>query len=385
MKKIGFIGLGNMGLPMTENLIKAGYEVYGLNRSKPAEERLAALGGRVGYDRARLAAEMDLIVTCLPMPADVEEVYLAENGLVAAGKPGLILVDCSTVNPSLSRRIGEAADARGIPFLDAPVSGGTTGAAAGTLSIMVGGEEDAFKQAQPILAAMGKQIDHVGAVGSGSAVKLVNQLMVGIHTQAVSEGLALGRQVGLDEAQLVQVLLASFASSRILDRHYRNHIGPGRFEAGFAVKLLAKDLNLAAELAAQVGVGLPAGRRVRSLLQGAIREGFAEQDMSAMLNYQIHRDGQPEPVKHFAVFLPMKDPELSVKHREEHLQFLADRRSEGKLHANGRFVDGAGGLVIYKARSLDEAASWVKQDPYVVLGARGYEIHEWDIVLADEA
>lgn len=385
MKKIGFIGLGNMGLPMAENLIKAGCEVYGLNRSKAAEDRLAALGGRIGFGRARLAAEMDLIVTCLPMPADVEEVYLGPDGLVSGGREGLVLVDCSTVGPALSRKIGSAAAERGIRFLDAPVSGGTTGAAAGTLSIMVGGDEETFRVAQPVLAAMGKQIDLVGPAGSGSVVKLVNQLMVGIHTQAVSEALALGRKAGLNDEQLVNVLLASFASSRILDRHYRNHIGPGRFEAGFAIKLLAKDLTLAAELAAQSGVGLSAGRRVKGLLDGAVRDGFAEQDMAAMLNYQLRRDEPGEPLKHFAVFLPMKDSELSMKHREEHLQFLADRRAEGKLHANGRFVDGAGGLVIYKARSIEEAEAWVKQDPYVVLGARSYEIHEWDIVLAEEA
>src|SRR5690606_8077979 len=123
MKKIGFIGLGNMGLPMAANLIKAGFEVYGLNRSKGAEEKLA-----------QLAAEMDMVITCLPMPADVEAVYTAEDGLIPSGRPGLLLVDCSTVDPGLNRRLHEAAAARGIAFVDAPVSGGTAGAAAGTLS-----------------------------------------------------------------------------------------------------------------------------------------------------------------------------------------------------------------------------------------------------------
>ena len=149
MKKIGFIGLGNMGLPMAANLVKAGFEVYGLNRSKGAEAKLAAAGGRIGLTRARLAAEMDLIVTCLPMPADVEDVYTAPDGLIPCGRPGLLLADCSTVGPDLNRRLYEAASARGIAYLDAPVSGGTAGAQAGTLSVMTGGDKEAFERARP--------------------------------------------------------------------------------------------------------------------------------------------------------------------------------------------------------------------------------------------
>lgn len=383
MKKIGFIGLGNMGLPMARNLIKAGYEVYGVNRSKAAEEQLEAFGGHTGHTVADLASHMDLIMTCLPLPADIEQVYLDDNGLINNGREGLMLIDNSTVSPELNRKIYLAAAGRGIPFLDAPVSGGTTGAAAGTLSIMVGGERNDFERALPVLQAIGKQVDYVGSSGSGSVVKLINQLMVGIHTQAVSEGLALGRKSSVGEEKLVQILGSSFAGSRMLERHYSNHIAKEDYKPGFAIKLLGKDLDLAIEMAKHSGVDLSVGNRVRSLLKGAIRNGFAGQDMSAMLGFQLQRDENKEFLKHFAVFLPMKDADKSVKFREQHLQFLADRREEGKLLANGRFTDGAGGLVIYKGNSLEEVEAWVKEDPYIIEGARNYEIHEWDIVLAE--
>jgi 3-hydroxyisobutyrate dehydrogenase len=386
MKKIGFIGLGNMGLPMATNLVKAGFEVYGLNRSKGAEEKFAQAGGKTGLTRAQLAAEMDMVITCLPMPADVEAVYTSEDGLIPNGRPGLLLVDCSTVGPDLNRRLHEAAAARGIAFLDAPVSGGTVGAAEGTLSIMVGGEREAFDRAMPAFEAMGKQIYYVGPSGSGSVVKLINQLMVGIHTQAVSEALALGRKAGLDEAALVDILMASFASSRILGRHYSGFIAKESYDPGFAIKLLGKDLDLAAEMAERSGVRLKAGARVRGLLHRAIASGYGDRDMAAMFRFQTDEDAKEReggPIKHFAVFLPMKDAEKSDRFRPEHLQFLAEQRVAGRLFANGRFADGAGGLVIYKGRSYEEVESWVKQDPYIVQGARGYEIHEWDIVPAE--
>nr|WP_296978699.1 NAD(P)-binding domain-containing protein [Thermobacillus sp. ZCTH02-B1] len=386
MKKIGFIGLGNMGLPMAANLVKAGFEVYGLNRSKGAEEKFAQAGGRIGLTRAQLAAEMDMVITCLPMPADVEEVYLSEDGLIPNGRPGLLLADCSTVGPELSRRLYEAAAARGIAFLDAPVSGGTVGAAEGTLSIMVGGDRGAFDRAMPAFEAMGNMIRHVGPSGSGSAVKLINQLMVGIHTQAVSEALALGRRAGIDEALLVDILMASFASSRILGRHYEGFIAKDSYEPGFAIRLLGKDLELAAEMAEQCGVRLKAGARVRGLLRRAIASGYGDRDMAAMFRFQTEEDAREReagPIRHYAVFLPMKDAEKSERWRPEHLRFLDEQRAAGRLFANGRFTDGAGGLVIYRARSYEEVESWVKQDPYVVHGARGYEIHEWDVVPAE--
>ncbi len=382
--KIGFIGLGNMGLPMSKNLMKAGYEVYGVNRSKPAEERFGQAGGKTGYSLSELAQEMDVIITCLPLPSDVYDVYFNESGLLKNARNGLILIDSSTVNPELNREIFEAASLVEIEFLDAPVSGGNSGAEAGTLSIMVGGNRWTFETVKPVFEAMGKRIDYVGESGSGSVVKLINQLIVGLHTQAVSEALALAKQTGLNIEQLVQILSASLAQSKILERHFSEFISKGDYAPGFALKLLNKDLNLVAELAEKSKVELPIGSRIKNLIQVASRSELGEEDMSAMLKFQLQRDEETRgsnPVKMFAVFLPMKDSEKSQKFRPEHLQFLEDKRNEGRLFANGRFVDGAGGLVIYQGRSKEEVEGWVKQDPYIIEGARNYEIHEWEMAL----
>lgn len=384
--KAGFIGLGRMGLPMAINLNKAGFEVHGKNRSPGKEKTFQDAGGQIAESVGWLAQHTDVIFTCLPLPQDVKDVYLGDGGLLSNAKEGLVLVDCSTVSPQLNRQIYEQAEQQGVHFLDAPVSGGTTGAEAGTLSIMVGGGREAFDTAQPLFKAMGQNIYYVGPSGSGSAVKLINQLMVGIHTQAVSEAFALGEQAELDRELLYEILSNSFAQSRIMDRHYKQFIQQGQFEAGFAIQLLAKDLNLAVEMGIQSNVQLAAGSRVQALLNHAASGGYAELDMAGMYSYQQDRDRanrEKGEQKHYAVFLPMLDPDKSIEFRAQHLQFLSDRRQEGKLHANGRFVDGAGGLVIYRASSYEEVEDLVKQDPYIVHGARTYEIHEWDIVLAD--
>ena len=383
---IGFIGLGNMGLPMALNLRKAGHTVYGKNRSPGKERQFAEQGGKTGLAVSRLAAEMDVVITCLPMPSDVEDVYFAPDGLLASAREGLLLIDCSTVSPELSRRCFAEAERRGADFLDAPVSGGTTGAAAASLSVMVGGKRQAFERAKPVFEAVGKQIYYVGEAGSGSAVKLINQLMVGIHSQAVGEAFALGRRLGVDPDLLYAILTQSFAQSRMLERHYSQFISKNRYEPGFALKLLGKDLNLAAETAAAFGVGLPAGGRVQAILNRAAASGYGDLDMAGLYAYQLAMDEKRReagPLKHFAVFLPMLDAEKSALYREEHLRFLDERRADGMLFANGRFADGAGGLVIYRGRSYEEVEQWVKRDPYVVKGARRYEIHEWEIVPAD--
>ncbi|MBB6733472.1 NAD(P)-binding domain-containing protein [Cohnella zeiphila] len=384
--KVGFVGLGNMGFPMALNLMKAGFEVYGKNRSQGKEREFAAKGGRTGLSLAELAAQMDVVLTCLPLPADVEGVYSGAEGLIANARKGLVLIDCSTVSPELSRKLYAQASEAGVEFLDAPVSGGTTGAEAGTLSVMVGGREDVFNRVHSVLEAFGKSIRFVGDAGSGSAVKLINQLMVGIHTLAVGEAYALAEQAGLDSDKLFGILNDSFAQSKIMERHYTQFIAKDSFRPGFALKLLAKDMNLAADMGAASQVRLNAGKRAQALINQAVLEGYGDTDMSGMYKFQVTEDRKRRESgerKHFAVFLPMLDPEKSVKYRAEHLQFLADNRAEGRLHANGRFVDGAGGLVIYRGSSLEEVESLVQQDPYVKTGARGYEIHEWEIVLAD--
>lgn len=286
MEKLGFIGLGHMGLPMARNLLKTGMEVYGLNRSKGAEQRFVEAGGRAGGSIAGLTREADVVMTCLPMPQDVEAVYLGDNGIVQHGREGQVLIDFSTVSPGVVRKVAAAAERKGMAFLDAPVSGGTVGAETATLSIMVGGKPEAFARVKPVLEALGQNIYHVGEVGSGTIVKLINQLMVGIHTQAASEALVLGQQLGVDSDTLFPILNASFAQSRILERHYVQYVAKGRFEAGFAIKLLHKDLSLVNQMADEQQVELALGRQALSLLSEASQTELAGKDMSAMFLYQ---------------------------------------------------------------------------------------------------
>ncbi|KEF37079.1 beta-hydroxyacid dehydrogenase, 3-hydroxyisobutyrate dehydrogenase [Schinkia azotoformans MEV2011] len=280
--KIGFIGLGNMGLPMAKNLVKANYEVVGKNRSKGKEDLFIAAGGKTGMSVAEMAKELDVILTCLPLPADVETVYFGAEGLIENGHEGLILVDHSTVAPGLNHKIADAAQAKGIEFLDAPISGGNFGAEDGTLTIMVGGKKEIYEKALPLFNVMGKNIYHIGETGSGSVVKLINNLMVAFHTQAVSEAVTLGKKMGVDSDLLFNILNNSYAQSRIYDRHYNSFIAKDQFEAGFAIKLLHKDMKLVEEMASGADVDLPIGTKLTDLLADAIENGLAEQDMSAL-------------------------------------------------------------------------------------------------------
>lgn len=378
--KLAFVGLGNMGLPMARNLVKAGYEVYGLNRSKAKEDAFVNAGGKAGRTLTELAQEADVLMTCLPMPADVEKVFLGEEGIIPNGRKGLILIDFSTVSPDLNRKVEAAARQAGMSFLDAPVSGGTVGADQGTLSVMVGGEKDVYDQVLPLLQVVGQNIYHVGATGSGNVVKLINQLMVGVHTQSASEAMILGEAMGVSKETLHQILSASFAQSRIYDRHYTQFVQANQFEPGFALNLLHKDMTLLESMAQGSGTPIPISSYAGTLLGAAKAGGFGDKDMSSMYLYMKERAGATTERKHYAVFLPMKDEEKSRIYRPQHLAYLEEQRHAGRIFANGRFVDGAGGLVVYIAQSDEEVKGWVEQDPYVAQGARSFEIHEWDLV-----
>ncbi len=283
--KLAFIGLGNMGLPMAKNLVNAGYEVYGKNRSKNPEEAFAAAGGKTGLSLKELAQETDVIMTCLPLPKDVEEVLLGQEGVIPHGKKGLIIIDFSTVSPDLNEKVNQAAAARNIEFLDAPVSGGNFGAESGTLSIMVGGKKEVYDKVYSIFDVLGGNIYHTGPVGSGSVVKLINQYMVSVHTQAAGEALVLAEKMGMDKDLLFSILNASYAQSRIFERHYQNFIAKDSFKAGFAIKLLHKDTTLVKKMADTKGVQLPVGEHVTSLLEKAIESGHGDEDMAAMYLY----------------------------------------------------------------------------------------------------
>jgi len=280
--RIGFIGIGKMGRPMTRNLLGAGFAVTIHNRSRAVVDQLAGEGARPAAAPAEVAAVADLVFTCLPTPASVEEVYFGADGLIGAARAGQILVDCSTVNPALSRRQYAAARERGAAFLDAPVSGGPAGAEAATLTIMVGGDGEALERARPVLEALGKNIHHVGPAGSGSVVKLVNQLLVAINTSAVAEAAVFGVKAGADPRALLDVLGSSFGGSMMLTRLLPLFM-ERKFEAGTPVNLILKDLGLIHEVGKALDVRLLLGSIAQELFKEGRALGFGDEDMAALV------------------------------------------------------------------------------------------------------
>ncbi len=253
---VGFIGLGTMGREMARNLVAAGHAVRGYDVVEAAVAQAAAFGAAPARSVAEAADGADMVVTMLPDTPDVERVVLGEAGLLAHPPPGRLIADMSTIAPQAARRMHDALAERGVALLDAPVSGGPAGAASGTLSIMAGGEAEAFARAQPVFAAMGTTITHVGAAGTGQTVKLCNQIVVAINIQGVCEAIALARASGLDLEQMRGVLLGGSAASWMLDK-----LGPsmiaGETGAGFRIDLMLKDLRLVQEMAQSFAVPLP--------------------------------------------------------------------------------------------------------------------------------
>lgn len=254
---IAFIGLGTMGHHMALNLLKAGYDVAVHDVREEAIESLAAEGAAAAASPAAAAKNADVAITMLPDTPQVEEVIYGDEGLLTSPPSGRLVVDMSTISPVAVRRMHADLKVTGVSFLDAPVSGGPIGAKNAALSIMVGGDAEAFSRAEPYFRAMGTTITHVGGSGAGQTVKLCNQLVCAINIQAICEALALGRASGVDLEQLRNVLLGGSASSWMLDK-----LGPamisGDASAGFRIDLMLKDLRLVQEQALSLSVPLPA-------------------------------------------------------------------------------------------------------------------------------
>lgn len=282
MLRVGFIGLGKMGLPMCRNLLKAGLPLVVHNRSPRAVQELVAAGATPASSPAEVASSVDIVLTCLPDVPAVQLVYQGPNGVLSKARPGLLMVDHSTVSPDLSRGLYQAAKKQWAAFLDAPVSGGTAGAAAGTLTIMVGGDEAPFLQARPVLEGMGKNIHHVGPSGSGTIIKLANQLLVGIHSAATAEALALITAAGGDAEVAAKVIATSFGASNIFNRNAAMVLDRN-FGGGTPVNLLLKDLKLIAETAEGSSVRLLMGGMARQVFSEAAIQGLGQQDISAMV------------------------------------------------------------------------------------------------------
>jgi 2-hydroxy-3-oxopropionate reductase len=260
---VGFIGIGTMGREMVRNLMKAGHDVRAFDLTAAAVADVVTDGAIRAQNPADAARDSDIVITMLPDTPHVEAVIYGEHGLLKSPPPGKLIVDMSTISPVAVRRIHADLQQAGVNFIDAPVSGGPLGAKNAALSIMAGGEAEAFGKAEPFFRAMGTTITHVGASGAGQTVKLCNQLICGINIQAICEALALGRASGVDLDLLRRVLLGGSASSWMLDKLGPAMIG-GDVGAGFRIDLMLKDLRLAQEHAQALNVPLPGTALVTS-------------------------------------------------------------------------------------------------------------------------
>lgn len=278
---ITFIGLGIMGAPIARNLLAAGHDVIGINRSDAAVARFVAQGGRTA-ELADAVAASDTVMLMLPDSPDVEHVVLGEGGVRESARAGTRIVDLSTVAPATSRRVAEACASRGVGYLDCPVSGGEQGAIDGTLSVMVGGTADDLEAVEPLLEAIGSTIVHVGEVGAGQTVKAANQLIVAGTIQLVAEALVFLEHHGADVDAAVRVLAGGLAGNRILDRKAADMI-ERRYEPGFRIELHRKDLGIYLAAARAAGVVSPAGAMLGQLLESAVANGDGPLDHTALL------------------------------------------------------------------------------------------------------
>jgi len=278
--KIGFVGLGRMGRPMVENLLKKGFEVTVHNRSRAVVDELAEQGARPASSPRQVAEAADVVLTALPTVETVEQVYLGPDGLVPNARQGQILIDNSTVGPETTRRIYEAAKAKGVGFLDGPMSGGPAGAAGASLTFMIGGDSEVVERARTVFEALGKNIHHVGPSGAGTVVKLVNQLLVAIHTSAASEALAFAVKAGANPQAVLDVIGSSFGGSAMLNRNAPLII-QRKFDPATSVNLILKDLGLIHDVGRDLGARMLLTSLAEEVFKEARALGNGDKDMSA--------------------------------------------------------------------------------------------------------
>lgn len=295
-ENVGFIGLGLMGRPMCLNLLKAGYRVAAHNRSRPARDAVAAAGAVVPGSARGVAEQSDIVITMLPDSPDVHGVVLGGGGVLEGLRPGGVVIDMSTISPAVTREIAAACRARGVSMLDAPVSGGDVGAAAGTLSIMVGGEPVVFERCLPLLRAMGGTVTRLGPSGSGQAVKLVNQVVGALNMLAMAEGLMLAAGAGVDLDKCLQAISSGAAGSWLLTNR-----GPQvlvrDWRPGFTVKLQQKDLDLALTLARDTGAPLAGTALVHALYQALLNRELGSEGNHALVKALEYLAGYKIPAR----------------------------------------------------------------------------------------
>ncbi len=291
MPRLGFIGLGAMGQPMALNLIKAGYAMTVYARRPPVLELLTAAGARTAPTPAEVARAADVVFSLVTASADSEAVALGVDGLIEGARAGCIVIDMATISPLVTRRIAAALEARGIEHIDAPVSGGPTGAQGATLSIMAGGDEQVFEKVKPLFACLGKTILHMGEHGAGQITKACNQLALTVTAQAAAEALALARSCGLDPARVHEALMGGIAASRVLELFGKRMVGR-EFGSGIDTRLYHKDLGIVLDLAQEAGLPLPAAAVVKQQIDALMGAGEGQADFSVLIRALERAAGQ---------------------------------------------------------------------------------------------
>jgi 3-hydroxyisobutyrate dehydrogenase len=279
---VGFIGVGNMGNPMAGNVLKAGFPLTVFDKSPRAMENLLAAGAKGAAGAREVVERSEIVLTCLPASPDVEALYLEAGGLIELARPGMILIDLSSVLPSTPRKLEPRATARGVHFLEAPVSGGTAGARAATLAIMVGGDPQVLERARPVLRAIGPNIFSVGPVGAGNTAKAINNMMACVNALAMMEGVVLGVKAGLDPMVIYEVVKASSGASKAIER-IPSALIPRKFDPGFKVQLMNKDLETFNTIAKELHVPVSFSNVAQRYQQAALAAGLGEQDTSAVV------------------------------------------------------------------------------------------------------
>ena len=285
--QIGFIGIGVMGRPMTLNLLKADHHVtiFARHPDKPEVQEVLNAGARLAPSSRAVAMASAMVITMVPNSMQVEEVVMGPHGILEGARKGLIIIDMSTIAPSVSRKLAEAASTKGVHFLDAPVSGGSQGAVNGTLTIMVGGEREIFEQVRPVLEAMGKKenIFHVGPTGTGQVVKIVNNMLAGAIAAVTAEAFLLGVKAGAEVDMMAKIINVSTGASWQLANQFPLRAFNGSFQPGFMTDLLHKDLGLALDLAAERQAPVMITALTRQLYEMARAAGYGHNDYTSVL------------------------------------------------------------------------------------------------------
>ena len=289
--RIGFVGLGIMGRPMALNLLKGGHEVTVWARRQESMAPLIEAGAHAAASPAAVAAQSDVVFSMVADAPDVREVMLGAQGVAQGAHAGLIAVDMSTIPPAAARQVGVDLAAKDVIFLDAPVSGGEVGAIAGTLSIMVGGDQAAFEKVAPLFACIGQNVVHIGTAGAGQVAKAANQILTGVGVLAVAEAFAFAKKNGADPAKVREALLGGFAGSRILENHGQRMLDRN-FKPGFKSWMHEKDLNIVMQTAHDLGLYLPAAAATAQMFKAMVGTGMGDEDSIAVLKLLEQLSGQ---------------------------------------------------------------------------------------------